>query len=77
MVTEFDPIKAAREELSGLVDVLAVMRRSENAAEQAMARAENDLNAIRKLRGYCQVQIGMMQEAIASMEAEKAERDKP
>lgn len=70
-MTEFDAIKAAREELAGLTDVLATMRRSENNAEQAMARAENELNSIRKLRGYCQVQIGMMQETIAAMEAEK------
>jgi hypothetical protein len=70
-MNEFDPIKARREELAGLHDVLTVMRRGENQAEQAMARAESDLNAIRKLRGYCQVQIEMMQEHIAAMEADR------
>ncbi len=70
-MTEFDPIKAAREELAGLHDVLTAMRRGENQAEQAMARAESDLNAIRKLRGYAQLEIERLQARIASMEAEK------
>jgi chromosome segregation ATPase len=70
-MTDFDPIKAAREELSGLHDVLTAMRRGENQAEQAMARAESDLNAIRKLRGYAQLEIERLQARIASMEAEK------
>ena len=73
-MTEFDPIKAAREELVSLNDVLTTMRRGENQAEQAMARAESDLNAIRKLRGYAQIAIEYLQTRIASMEAEK---DKP
>ncbi len=70
-MTQFDPIKAAREELVGLADVLKVMRRGENEAEQAMSRAESDLNAIRKLRGYAQLEIERLQSKIAAMEAEQ------
>jgi hypothetical protein len=67
-MSEFDPIKAAREELSGLMDVLAIMRKGENNAEQAMAQAESDLYAIRKLRGYCLLEIDRLRERIASLE---------
>jgi hypothetical protein len=67
-MSEFDPIKAAREELVGLHDVLAVMRRGERVAEEAMAAAESDLNAIRKLRGYAQLEVERLKARIASME---------
>lgn len=67
-MTEFDALKAAREELAGLMDVLATMRRRENTAEQAMGLAEAELNAIRKLRGFCQMQIGQMRERIRKIE---------
>ena len=69
-MTEFDPIKAAREELTGLVDVLVAIQRRENAAEIAIAEAESELNAIRKVRGYCQVQIVALKDRIATMEAQ-------
>jgi hypothetical protein len=68
-VSEFDPIKAAREELTGLMDVLTVMRRSENDAEQAMSQAENSLNAMRKIRGYCLMEVDRLRAHIASLEA--------
>lgn len=67
-MSEFDPIKAAREELTGLMDVLTVMRRSENDAEQAMSQAENSLNAMRKIRGYCLLEVDRLRTRIAAME---------
>jgi hypothetical protein len=67
-MAEFDPIRAAKEELSGLHAVLTTMVRRENAAEMAMGLAEEELNAIRKLRGYAQMQVEAMQERIRKLE---------
>jgi hypothetical protein len=69
MMHEFDRLKAVREELTGLVDVLATIKRRENAAEQAMGLAEGELNAVRKLRGYCEAEIAWMREHIRKLEA--------
>lgn len=56
-MAEFDPMRAAAEELSGLHDILRVMRLREGICEQAMGQAEVELNAIRKLRGFAQAEI--------------------
>lgn len=71
-MTEFDPIKAMREELAGLADILSTIQRRERAAEEAMSEAENELNAVRKLRGFASIQIGILREKIAKLEREKA-----
>lgn len=71
MATEFDPLKAAREELTGLMDVLVTLRVRENAAEQMMGQAESELNAVRKLRGFCQDQIARKREQIRKLEPER------
>lgn len=67
----FDPLKAAREELAGLADVLKAIRRRENAAEAIISEAENELNAIRKIRGFCQIQIELTGKKIAELEAKQ------
>jgi chromosome segregation ATPase len=74
MATSFDPLKAAREEMASLTDVLATMRRRENAAEIAMSQAESELNAVRKLRGYCDTQIKLVQERIHKLQSELSTR---
>jgi orotate phosphoribosyltransferase len=56
-MTEFDPIKALREELAGLASVQAVITKRENAAEEAMGLAEVELNAIRKISGFVRIAI--------------------
>ena len=56
-MTKFDALRAAREELTALNDVLRTMNQRERAAEAAIALAESELNAIRKLRGFCQLSI--------------------
>lgn len=67
----FDPLKAAREELAGLADVLKAIRRRENAAEAIISEAENELNAIRKIRGFCQILIELTEKRIAELEAKR------
>jgi hypothetical protein len=65
----FDPIQAVREELMGMGDILATLRRRENIAEEAMGVAEVELNAIRKLRGYCQSEVDRLRARLKAMEA--------
>ena len=56
-MAEFDPIKALQEELAGLVTVAASIKRREMAAEEAMARAEIELNDVRKVSGYLKIEM--------------------
>lgn len=67
-MAQFDPLKAAREELTGLADVMATLRQRENAAEAAMGQAEQELNAIRKLRGFCEIEMLRLRERIRKLE---------
>lgn len=66
----FDPIRAAREELMGLGDVRRVLIQRERECEEAMSKAEVELNAIRKITGY--VRISMDTIALRIAELEKA-----
>jgi chromosome segregation ATPase len=70
-MTEFDALRAVHEELTAMADILATLRRRENAAEMAMGQAETELNAIRKLRGYCEIEIARLRQRLAQLEAEK------
>ena len=69
MSSDFDPLKAAREEIGGLAEVLRVLKHRERDCEEAMGRAESELNAVRKLRGFCDIQIAQLREEIAKLEA--------
>jgi hypothetical protein len=55
-MSEFDPIKAVREELAGMAEVLQTIRRREQSAEAAISVAESELHSIRKLRGYAEIE---------------------
>jgi predicted nucleic acid-binding Zn-ribbon protein len=70
MMTDFEPIKSVKEQLASLADVLRTMRQRERSAEEAMSAAENELNAIRKLRGFCEIEIGALRRKLAALEAE-------
>lgn len=69
-MTAFDPLKAVHEQLVAISDVLAALRSRENAAEQAMAMAESELNAIRKLRGFALDQQAGLRERLRRLEQE-------
>jgi orotate phosphoribosyltransferase len=70
-MTEFDPIKALREELAGLASVQAVITKSENAAEEAMGLAEVELNAIRKISGFVRIAIEERRARLRQLEEEQ------
>ena len=67
-MAEFDATRAVREQLTGLTDVMRTIRQREQAAEEAMSAAENELNAIRKLRGYCEIEIDRLRSRLTALE---------
>jgi hypothetical protein len=71
MATEFDPLKAAREELAGIMEVQRVIAHKERRAEEALSLAESEVNAIRKINGYLRISIDAMRQRIAKLEDEQ------
>ena len=71
---EFDATRAVREQLTGLADVMRTIRQREQAAEEAMSAAENELNAIRKLRGYCEIEIDRLRSRLTALEVQKGKK---
>jgi hypothetical protein len=69
-MTQFDPLRAAREEAASMLDILATMTRRERAAEAQIGAAEVELNAIRKLRGYAEIELARIRDRIAALEHE-------
>jgi len=74
MTSAFDPLRAAREELAGMADVERVISQRERQAEEQMSLAEQELNAIRKLRGYLRITQDTLRERIAKLEEEEQRR---
>ena len=72
-VTEFDPIKAKREQLIGWSDVLTTITRREQFCEQSISEAERELNALRKIKGAVRIINDQVIEELRVLE-EKAQR---
>jgi len=68
MTTAFDPLKAAREELGGLSDMLRRLQQRERRCEEEMSRAESDLNDTRKIIGYVRIGMDAIRARIAELE---------
>ena len=68
----FDPIRAAREELSGLADVARTLSLRERECEEAMAKAEVELNAVRKITGYVRISMDTIRQRIQELEKAQA-----
>jgi hypothetical protein len=68
--SRFDPLKAAREELAGLSDIARVLAQHERQAEENMAKAEQELNALRKITGYVRISADTIKQRIAELEKE-------
>jgi hypothetical protein len=72
-MTAFDPIKAAKEELVGLNEVQRVLKARERGCEEAMGKAEQELNAIRKITGYVRISMDTIALRIAELESRAKE----
>lgn len=66
-MSEFDALKAAHEELAGLRDVRRVLVQRGRRAEEAVSEAESEVNALRKLIGYCDITIEQLKQRIDSL----------
>jgi hypothetical protein len=70
-MTAFDSLKAAREQLAGLLDVQRTLARRERAAAAAVAEAGAELDAMRKIAGYVRISIAAIETRIAALEQER------
>lgn len=70
-MSDFDPIKALREELTGLADVMNVIKRRERACEAAIGEAEAELNAIRKIVGFVRIEMEVRREKLLKLEEQQ------
>jgi hypothetical protein len=56
-MTDFDPVKAAREELAGLHETQRAVIRREQQEQAKLAEAETELTALRKINGFLRILI--------------------
>lgn len=67
-MNKFDPVKALKEEISGLNEVLKVLNIREKQAEEQLGLAEIELNAIRKLTGFAKIEIERKHKVLQELE---------
>jgi hypothetical protein len=72
-MTDFDPIKAQREEVAGLADVHRVIATRAREAEQRLAEAEADHDSFVKLSAFV---VGLLDEAKAKLRALQDDADR-
>lgn len=66
--TPFDEIKAIKEELSGVSDVIAVLAVRKQAAEQTMVEAEDEFNALTKLYHFAKEELDRKKKVLRRLE---------
>jgi hypothetical protein len=70
MSTIFDKVKAQREMIAGLADILRVLNARTRAAEQRMSESEAELLQYRKLEGFVKELMQEYRDKLAAAEAE-------
>lgn len=68
-VTEFDNIKAVKEEISGLTDIRGTLLKREREVESKFGELEVELNNIKKLRGFTDLELERKRAVLAQLEA--------
>lgn len=63
----YDQMKALREEISGLNDTIAVLRRSEQHAREKMNKIEKDHGAIAKALNILQIDVQRKKETLSEL----------
>jgi hypothetical protein len=66
-MSDFDPIKALQEEITGLVSVSSSIAARSRVAEEAMSKAEQELNDVRKVLGYVQIELQRKRTVLAEL----------
>ena len=72
-MTDFDPVKAQSEELTGLVDMLKLVSTRARESERQLAEIEADHNALLKLEGFTK---GLVEHARIRLQHLKDEAEK-
>lgn len=70
-MSDFDKKRALREEIAGINEVVGAMGVVERRAEEAIGRAESELNAVRKLVGFAKIIREDKMSEMARIEAEE------
>ncbi len=70
-MTEFDPVKALREEIHGLSDIRSVLLAQERRAEEDIGIAEAKRNAMCKLRAFADAELAIKREKLDRLMEEK------
>jgi hypothetical protein len=67
-MSQFDPIKALREEINGLVEVRVSMIKRERNLQVQYGELEVELNAITKLRGFADAELDRKRAVLKGLE---------
>ena len=73
-MSDFDPIKALREEISGIADVHKIIQQRTRSSEAAMAEAEADHNAALKLDAFLTGMLTQMRAKLRALEEAAEQR---
>jgi hypothetical protein len=73
-MVDYDPMRAIQQELEGLNQVSVSMRRRQSVAEEAIAKAENELNDINKVYGFLKIEIERKRTILSELQ-EKAKAE--
>lgn len=67
-MTVFDPIKAIKEEITGLANVRTTYKQAETRAMTQMGVAENELIAARKMLGFVDAEMARKRTVLKQLE---------
>lgn len=67
-MTDFDAIKAIREEILGLTDIRMTLVAMERRAQEELAIAETKHNAAMKIRGFCDAELARKRETLSALQ---------
>ena len=71
MTGEFDPIKAVRGELEGLGEVARALTVWVREAERVLGESEARLNALRKIKGYLDMETERKRSVLRQLEEQQ------
>jgi hypothetical protein len=69
-MSEFDPVRALKEEISGMSDIARLVSTQARQSEAQLAEIEAKHNALLKLDAFVKELLGSMHERLRAMETE-------